>query len=83
MHGRVEQQEATLQDMMERLGVDTLGLARQENGGVYARARATCLFCAASSTCRQWLNNSAIEPATPNYCPNLALLLAHQLQDRI
>ena len=45
---RVERQEVTLHDMMERLGVDPMRLARLEGGETYARARSICLFCAAS-----------------------------------
>ena len=76
MFERVQRQEVILHDMMEQLSVDPLRLARFEGGEAYARARAACLFCTASDTCRQWLDNGGNEATTPNFCPNLSLLLA-------
>jgi hypothetical protein len=76
MFERVERQEVTLHDMMERLGVDPTRLARLDSGEVYARVRSICLFCPASTACHQWLGSGGNEPASPNFCPNLATLLA-------
>ena len=55
--------------MMRRLDIDVLELAYTRLGAVIDDARAVCLACPNTTTCRRWLDATPAEP--PNFCPNL------------
>jgi len=74
MFQRVEQQALRLHEMMERLDVDPVRLARQ--GNAYAEARTRCLFCPNGDECRLWLDDPRQRCTRPAFCPNLPLFEA-------
>jgi hypothetical protein len=76
MHRRVERQAVRMHEIMERLGVDPVALARLQQGQCYAEARARCLFCKSADTCLRWLESEATSPDVPDFCPNLPLFEA-------
>ena len=45
-----------MHEMMERLDVDSVTLARLRGGDAYAEARTRCLFCKTSDACLRWLD---------------------------
>ncbi len=66
--------QGLMDDMMERCGVDLLGLIAEDGGRSYARARARCRGCASVAVCRDWLlaaNSESCEPQ--DFCPNSGL----------
>ena len=77
MFNRVLQQAARMDGMMERLGVDPVLAARQDQGQAYGRARTICLNCPAGPQCERWLAEpaGASEPP-PLFCPLAAFFAA-------
>lgn len=73
MFDRVELQECRMHEMLARLNVDPVALARRRGGDVYAEAHSRCLFCRSSGECRQWLDEPALSRARPAFCPCLPL----------
>jgi Family of unknown function (DUF6455) len=69
----VERRARRMNEMMERLDVDPVALARLREGSVYAEARNLCLFCGTSDTCLRWLDAPAQSGRRPEFCPNLPL----------
>lgn len=69
---RVERRAKRLHDMIARLDIDAVRLARLDRGEVYAEARKRCLICASASDCLGWLDHSAAEAGAspPHFCPN-------------
>jgi hypothetical protein len=76
MSRRVEVQAVHLHEVMERLAIDPVAMARQDGGNAYAEARRRCLFCPVSHHCRQWLDISKADRDCPEFCPNLPLFEA-------
>jgi len=77
MHRRVERQAVRMHEVMERLGVDPVALARSQQGDAYAEARARCLFCKSADVCLRWLESHEQPPQQkPDFCPNLPLFEA-------
>ena len=72
MYHRVERRAVRLHEMMWRLDVDPVKLARLRSGDTYAEARARCLSCRASEVCLRWLDTPASD-GRPEFCPNLGL----------
>jgi hypothetical protein len=70
MLNRVLQQAQRMDQMMDRLGVDAGAAARIQDGKAFARARTLCLFCPAVKSCELWLEQSAVAPEPPSFCPN-------------
>lgn len=70
----VERQARRLNDMIEKLDVDTLSLIRLRQGDAYAEARTKCLHCTNAAECLEWLENwpNGGEPAA--FCPIITLL---------
>ncbi len=75
MFKRVEHQARRLDEMMIRLGICPIDLARIRAGDAYAQARRTCLFCREAQACGNWLAQ-AERDAHPVFCPNLEILEA-------
>jgi hypothetical protein len=73
MFRRVERQARRMHDMMERLDVDPVALARLRHGNAYAEARTRCLFCGTSDKCLRWLDDPEPLRTRPEFCPNLSL----------
>lgn len=73
---QVEGRAIRTQQMIERLGVDPLQLVRLERGQAYCRVHEICLQCCSADACKTWLQSRDPEPAQPDFCPNLKLLLS-------
>lgn len=76
MFHRVERRALRMHEMMQRLEVDPVKLARLRGGDAYADARAMCLSCGASERCLRWLDNPVRTSNRPEFCPNLTLFEA-------
>ncbi len=66
--------QGLMDDMMERCGVDLLGVIAKDGGQSYVRARSRCRGCASVAVCRDWL--LACDPAScepQDFCPNSGL----------
>jgi hypothetical protein len=72
MYRRVERRASRMHEVMERLDVDAVALARLRRGNVYAEARALCLTCGTSDLCLRWLDNPEPPQRRPEFCPNLS-----------
>lgn len=81
MYRRVERQATRMHEMMERLGVDALALARLRKGEAYAEARKGCLFCPTTEECFAWLDATGEPEQGPDFCPNRKLLLSCRRRD--
>ncbi len=77
MSRRVEEQAVQLHEVMSRLGIDPVQMARRDQGAAYADARRTCLFCPVSHHCRAWLDGEP-DHRRPEFCPNLPIFEACQ-----
>lgn len=73
MYDHVERRARRLHDMIERLGVDAVTLARLRQGDAYAEAREQCLHCVQAGDCLHFLADCS-DDSRPEFCPNLALL---------
>ncbi len=73
MSRTVERQARRMVDVMERLDVDPLKLARERRGEAYAEARGKCLHCSRAQECLRWLDGNAPEGGEPAFCSNLRL----------
>jgi hypothetical protein len=81
MFRRVERQATRLKDMMDRLDVDPVALARLKRGQAYQEAQAACLFCRQADRCLAWLDfDTAAEP-NPEFCPNASVLMTCKRKD--
>lgn len=71
---RVERQARRLSEVLKRLGIDEVRLARLRRGRTYADARRRCLECPHERRCGAWL--AAVDQRTgePEFCPNAGLL---------
>jgi hypothetical protein len=76
MFNRVLQQAARMDDMMQRLGVDLVVAAREDQGQAYARASTICLNCPAGPQCERWLAEPAGASEPPPFCPLAAFFAA-------
>jgi hypothetical protein len=65
-----------MHEMMQRLGVDPVKLARLRGGDAYAVARSLCLSCGTSEKCLRWIDGPAHADKRPEFCPNLTLFEA-------
>lgn len=69
--------------MMHRLQVDVVALARSRHGGDFARVRTACAACRNTRRCdlahEAWLSGRPCE-RPEDFCPNAALLT--QFRDR-
>ena len=73
MSGTVERQARRMVDVMERLDVDPLKLARERRGEAYAEARDRCLHCSSAQDCLRWLDGNSPDGGQPAFCSNLRL----------
>lgn len=73
MYRRVERQARRLQDMMDRLDVDPVALARIDGGRAFMTARSLCLHCGTSDLCLRWLERARQPGETAEFCPNRPL----------
>ena len=69
----VERRATRMHDMIERVRVDPVKLARMRHGEAYAEARTNCLHCAHADDCLHWLATTEIAVEPPPYCPNSEL----------
>jgi hypothetical protein len=69
----VELQDLRMGEMIDRLDVDTLKLARLREGDRYEEARMTCFECSNTAQCLKWLQASVPDVEPPTFCPNLSL----------
>lgn len=74
MYRRVERQALRLQDVMERLDVDPVALARLDAGRAFMAARSRCLHCGTTDLCLRWLEQAPTAGETADFCPNRRLL---------
>jgi hypothetical protein len=79
MYRRVERQARRMHEVMARLDVDPLALARDRSGDTYAEARRRCLLCGSSDQCLRWLEGT-LAKTNPDFCPNLRILTQHTRQ---
>lgn len=75
MARHVERQASRLSEMMERLDVDPVALARLEGGDAFMRARTECLHCRNAAHCLYWLEAQCRDAPLPEFCPNLPLFM--------
>jgi hypothetical protein len=73
MYRRVERQARQLQDVMDRLDVDPVALARLDGGRAFMTARSLCLHCGTSDICLRWLEHPPSPGEKAEFCPNLRL----------
>ena len=57
-----------MHEMMERLNVDPVALARKRGGDAYAEARSQCLSCGTSDKCLRWPGQVARERGRRHSC---------------
>lgn len=72
----VERQASRMNEMMERMDVDPVQLARLRDGDAYAEARTACLHCINAQDCLLWLDAAQPGAGTPDFCPNTELFKA-------
>ncbi len=70
----IECRAQQLDQMVERLDVDPLRLARLQQGDTYAHARRVCIECHHAVDCVAWLARLPDEAERPGFCPNFPLL---------
>jgi hypothetical protein len=73
MYRRVERQARRLQDVMDRLDVDPVALARLDGGHAFMTARSLCLHCGTADLCLRWLEQAPVDGETADFCPNRRL----------
>jgi hypothetical protein len=73
MSARIEKQARRMSEMMARLKVDSLALARARGGNGFAEARNRCIACGTSEECKQWLEKPEGAAGGPDFCPNWGL----------
>ncbi len=71
MRSSVERRATRMHQMMARLQVNVLVLARMRDGDAYAEARARCLLCVHADECLRWLDRSGELNGEPDFCANL------------
>ncbi len=69
----LETQAERMTEMMDRLEVDVVALAKAHRGSELSHARMTCLGCTRGEACQSWLDGQAAAPAPRAFCPNAAL----------
>ncbi len=68
---RLDLQARLLGEMMERLGVDPGGAAREASGAGLAAAASRCRACGSWDACKGFLEaTEGLAPAAPAFCPN-------------
>ncbi len=69
---RVQTQAATMDRMVEKVGVDPLVAVRVENGMAWYEARTRCLECRSAERCTAWLDCTTHDgdADVPDFCPN-------------
>ncbi len=72
MFQHVERRASRMHEMMDRLGVDVVALARHRAGDSYAEARKSCLDCQAGDQCLRWLDRPQPPGEEPLFCPGFA-----------
>lgn len=73
IYRQVERQARRMHDMMDRLDVDAVKLARMDEGRAYAQARTRCFNCRETDKCLEWLDAAETPKERPDFCPNLRL----------
>ncbi len=75
--GQFQERARRMGQMMHRLDVDVVELARSRHGGDFAKVRAACTACCNAARCdrahEDWLAGRAADPPD-DYCPNARLL---------
>lgn len=68
------ERQGLMDDMMERCGVDLLGVIAKDGGQSYVQARSRCRGCASVAVCRDWLlAGDAASNEPQEFCPNSGL----------
>ncbi len=76
-----EKREASIYEMMERLGIERGGGAIPILGLRYATAFHRCESCQCKVACRDWLDRgTASARLAPRFCPNADILLELQVE---
>jgi Family of unknown function (DUF6455) len=73
MFRNVERQATRMHDMMDKLDVKGIDVARVRSGEAYAEARTKCLDCHNTQECAAWLQSDRPDRGKPDFCPNLPL----------
>jgi hypothetical protein len=70
MYRRIEKQARRMREMMARLRVDPVALARSRNGNAFAEARNRCVACRTIEECARYLHKPEGTAGDPDFCPN-------------
>ena len=70
MFRRIEKQARRMREMMARLRVDPVALARARNGNAFAEARNRCVVCGTTEECARYLHKPEGTASVPDFCPN-------------
>ena len=73
MFRQVERQATRLHDLMDKLDVKGIDVARNGRGAAYAEARTKCLDCHNTHDCFVWVQSNSPDKGAPDFCPNLPL----------
>lgn len=69
----VENRARRLNDVIARVGIDPVQLARLDQGEAYLEARKICIECHHAVTCLKWLETPRENSEPPHFCPNFPL----------
>ena len=73
MFRNVERQATRMHDMMNKLDVKGIDVARVRSGEAYAEARTKCLDCHNTHECLAWVQSDKPDNGKPDFCPNFPL----------
>lgn len=80
MFERVWKQEEVMHEMMVKLGVDPVAVARLNGGDLYSQLQTTCVDCVHADICRAWLRTSGAAPIPSEFCGNYETFVACRAQ---
>lgn len=78
---RLDGRARNLGEMLQRCGVDPVGLAGERIGQSLTSVARACMLCPHSDACRRWLDAAdpeAVNPP-PSFCPNASRIRAARL----
>jgi hypothetical protein len=74
MTRHVERRASRLNEMIERINVNPLELARLDQGQAYIEAFKICIECHHAPSCLRWLESEPQSGEKADFCPNYPLL---------
>ena len=69
-------QEALMDRVMARLGIEPLVAVRSNQGRDIIAARDRCVACQSNRNCARWLDAAVVLSAAPVFCPNAQIFAA-------